>query len=135
MPAPLIARLSKFSRIVLSGSMLLAALGMNSMIVQAAPETAARAAATQVERPLSEDPVIDQNLVASWRVLAAVSAPAPTAVPAPTPAAGPTPAKAAGPVPAPTAAAALAQARDDTDQQIAAIGPAMRPLVTEFNAT
>jgi murein DD-endopeptidase MepM/ murein hydrolase activator NlpD len=48
----------------------------------------ARAEATQVQRPLSEDPLIDQNLVVAL----------------------------------------------STDQQIAAIGPAMRPLVKQFNA-
>ena len=116
--------------------MLSAALAMSLTFVQAAPETAARAAATQVQRPLSEDPVIDQSLVASLRVLAAVPEQAPTAVPASAPLAGPAPAAAAGAARAPTdaTAQAQAQARDDTDQQIAAIGPAMRPLVTEFNA-
>jgi len=53
-----------------------------------------RSEPTQVQRAISEDPRIDQNLVASFP----------------------------------------ASTRDDGGQQIAAVGPAMRPLVTEFNS-
>jgi murein DD-endopeptidase MepM/ murein hydrolase activator NlpD len=58
----------------------------------------ARADATLVQRSLSEDPLVDQNLVAL--------------------------------LPPSTPAAPI----DDSDQHIAVIGPAMRPLVSQFNA-
>jgi murein DD-endopeptidase MepM/ murein hydrolase activator NlpD len=61
---------------------------------------------------LSEDPLIDQTLVAD---LPEPSVAAPVAV-------------AAAPDPP------AAPISDDSDQQIAAIGPAMRPLVPQFNA-
>ena len=73
----------------------LAATGTNSAATfaqAAAPPT--HGEPTRVQRPLSDDPRIDANLVASLPN----------------------------------------QARDDTGQQIAAVGPAMRPLVTEFNS-
>ena len=92
MPAPLLARLPNIRRTFLSGSVLAAALAMTATtatFVHAAPGTVAKAEATQVLRPLSEDPLIDQSLVAALPV--------------------------------------------QTDQHIASIGPAMRPLVPQFN--
>jgi murein DD-endopeptidase MepM/ murein hydrolase activator NlpD len=74
----------------------------------------ARADATLVQRSLSEDPLIDQNLVAL--------------LPPATPAAPPAPV-AATTTPAPSSAPKV-----DSVQHIAAIGPAMRPLVSQFNA-
>ena len=92
MPAPLLARLPNIRRTFLSVSVLIASLAMTATtatFVHAAPGTVAKAEATQVLRALSEDPLIDQSLVAAWP--------------------------------------------DQTDQHIASIGPAMRPLVPKFN--
>jgi murein DD-endopeptidase MepM/ murein hydrolase activator NlpD len=105
------AVLPRIRRVFISGGLLIVALTSISTnaptFAQAGPQTA-KAAATRVQRSLSEDPLIDQNLVASLPAPASASTPAPTAAAVP--------------------------AKDDTDQHIAAIGPAMRPLVTEFNA-
>jgi murein DD-endopeptidase MepM/ murein hydrolase activator NlpD len=91
--------------------LLIVALATNSTSVPSFAQSTtqmAKAEATQVQRPLSEDPLIDQHLVATLPAVA--SAPPIQAVSASV---------------APT---------DNTDQQIAAIGPAMRPLVREFKA-
>jgi len=110
MPAPRLARLSRFRRVIIGGGLLVASLaGASASFAQGAPQMA-KADATRVQRVLSEDPLIDQNLVAL------LPEPAPAVVEAA--------------APAPTSAPVT----DQNDQQIAAIGPAMRPLVSQFNA-
>ncbi len=109
MSALLLARLPTIRHVLLSGGLLIAALATAATTFAQASAQTARAEATRVQRPLSEDPLIDQNLVAAL--------PAPAAEVAPVVAATP-----------------VAPLKDDTDQQIAAIGPAMRPLVSQFNA-
>ncbi len=110
------ARLPRIRRVLLSGGLLIVALATTSInattFAQASAQTAT-AEATRVQRSLSEDPLIDQNLVAS--------------LPAPAPASAPAPAAA-------TPTAPSTALKDDSDQHIAAIGPAMRPLVSQFNA-
>jgi murein DD-endopeptidase MepM/ murein hydrolase activator NlpD len=104
-----LARLARIRHVILGGGLLIIALATTSIsFAQGSPQMA-RAEATRVQRALSEDPLIDQNLVA------ALPEPAPTGV-----AAAPAP-------PSPPV-------KDETDQRIAAIGPAMRPLVSQFNA-
>jgi len=110
MSALLLACLPRIRHVLLSGGLLIAALATTSTTFAQASAQTARAEATRVQRPLSEDPLIDQNLVA----VLPEPAPAPTLVAA--------------------AAAPSAPIKDDTDQQIAAIGPSMRPLVSQFNA-
>ena len=109
MSALLLACLPRIRHVLLSGGLLIAALATAATTFAQASAQTARAEATRVQRPLSEDPLIDQNLVAIL--------PAPAAVVAPV-----------------VAAAPAAPPKDDTDQQIAAIGPSMRPLVSQFNA-
>src|SRR5438309_11951367 len=99
---PRFAHLSRSRRILLGGGLFITGLVATTSattFAQAGGQVA-QAEATRVQRPLSEDPLIDQNLVASL--------PSPVALSTNPP--------------------------NDTDQYIAAIGPAMRPLVTEFNA-
>jgi murein DD-endopeptidase MepM/ murein hydrolase activator NlpD len=111
-----LARLASIRRVFFGGGLLSVALLATSItattFAQAGAQTA-QAEATQVQRPLSEDPLIDQNLVASLPTATPVSAPVPAACPT---------------------AAARAALSEDSDQQMAAIGPAMRPLVSQFNA-
>ena len=106
-----VAQLARMARIrvVLGGGLLIIGLATTSATFAQGTGQMARAEATRVQRPLSEDPMIDQNLVA------VLPEPAPAGVAA---------------APAPPGA----PVKDDTDQQIAAIGPAMRPLVSQFNA-
>lgn len=99
----------------------MACIGLSATTFAETSGPIARANATQVQRPLSEDPLIDQNLVAP------LADPAPAAVAV----------VASAPEQAPAAAVVAAASRAhgiDTDQQMAAIGPAMRSLVPEFNA-
>ncbi len=103
MSALLLARLPTIRHVLLSGGLLIAALATAATTFAQASAQTARAEATRVQRALSEDPLIDQNLVATL----------------------PAPAAEVTPVVAATPAATL---KDDTDQQIAAIGPAMRPF-------
>jgi murein DD-endopeptidase MepM/ murein hydrolase activator NlpD len=112
MPARLLARLPKIRRVLLSGGLLIITLATVSVSATAfaqATSGVARAGATRVQRPISEDPLTDQNLVAALPDPAPARAVAATTVQSAAP-------------------------KDDTDQHIAAIGPAMRPLVTQFNA-
>lgn len=108
MSAAQLARLSQIRRVVFGGGLLIIAVATTSATFAQGSGQLARAEATRVQRALSEDPLIDQNLVA------VLPEPAPAVVTAP--------------------AAPSALVKDDTDQQIAAIGPAMRPLVSQFNA-
>jgi murein DD-endopeptidase MepM/ murein hydrolase activator NlpD len=106
--------LPKFLRLLAGGSLLIATLAAIPSADSFALETAqpARVDRVRVQRPISEDLHIDQNLVASL--------PAPAPVPA---------------APSPVAEHATSPAKqDDVELQIAAIGPAMRPLVAQFNA-
>ena len=103
-------RWSRIRRVVIGGGLLIVSLASTSVTFAQASPQLVRADATRVQRALSEDPLIDQNLVA----VLPEPAPAPTVVAAP--------------------AAPSAPVKDDTDQQIAAVGPAMRPLVSQFNA-
>jgi murein DD-endopeptidase MepM/ murein hydrolase activator NlpD len=105
--------MSRFRRVVIGGGLLIVSLaGASASFAQGAPQMA-RADATRVQRALSEDPLVDQNLVA--------------VLPEPTPGAAPSAVAAA---PAPPAAPVT----DDTEQQIASVAPAMLPLVRQFNA-
>jgi len=107
MPLAQLARRT-WIHVVLGGGLLIVSLAdASASFAQGTPQLA-KAEATRVQRALSEDPLIDQNLVA----VLPEPAPAPAAVLAP-----------------PTA-----PVKDESDQQIAAIGPAMRPLVSQFNA-
>ncbi len=107
-----LARSSRIRRVVIGGGLVIVSLAFTSAsFAQGSPQLA-KADATRVQRALSDDPLIDQNMVAG---LLEPTAAAPVAVAA---------------APAPPAAPTT----DDTDQQIAAIGPAMRPLVSQFNA-
>jgi murein DD-endopeptidase MepM/ murein hydrolase activator NlpD len=110
MLAPQLARSSRFRRALLGAGLLLAALGGPSTSATTFAEAGtrmAKAEATRVQRSLSEDPLIDQTLVAS--------------LPAPS-------------VPSTDSTLPSTAPQDDADQHIAAIGPAMRPLVPQFNA-
>ena len=107
MSAAPLARLSRIRRVVFGGGLLIIALATTSATFAQGSPQLAKAEATRVQRPLSEDPLIDQSLGAAL--------PEPTLV-------APAPATPSGPI------------QDDTDQQIAVIGPAMRPLAPQFNA-
>jgi murein DD-endopeptidase MepM/ murein hydrolase activator NlpD len=122
------ARLSGIRRIVTGGSLLIVlAAALPSAPAFAEPSSQhARVDLVRVQRPIADDVLLDQTLVATVALPAAPPAPAPVTAPAPVPEAQ---AQSA-------AAPAMAAAVDDgNDMQIAAIGgPAMLPLVPQFNA-
>jgi murein DD-endopeptidase MepM/ murein hydrolase activator NlpD len=107
------ARLPRIRRVLLGGGLFIAALAATTTTFAQAGPQLARADSTRVQRALSDDPLIDQHLVVAL----------PTRAPAPVIAAE-----------AAARATPSSTLTDDADQQIAAIGPAMRPLVSQFNA-
>jgi murein DD-endopeptidase MepM/ murein hydrolase activator NlpD len=115
--------LPKFRRLFAGGALLLTTIAASPTAATFALESVqpVKVALVLVQRPISEDPQIDQQLVVSLPALMVVpEAPAPPPPPPPS-----TPEPVAGPA---------NTDESETEFQIASIGPAMRPLVPQFNA-
>jgi murein DD-endopeptidase MepM/ murein hydrolase activator NlpD len=109
MPALPSARTSRIRRLVSGGALLVACLSLlpnaAAFAESAAPPAPISVARTQ--RPIAEDFSIDQHLVAQLPAPKPVAAAVPSAPPA---------------------------KEEEPEMQIASLGPAMRPLVAQFNA-